>query len=70
MATSSRASKFEASALSRYAAILRRIIGVPDYDAYLAHLTTHQPDAIPLTPREFELARMHERYKQPGSRCC
>ncbi len=70
MATSPRPAALSASTLSRCAAVLRRIIGVPDYEAYLTHMTTHQPDAIPLTPSEFSLARMNERYKQPGSRCC
>ncbi len=54
----------------RCAAVVRRIIGVPDYDTYLVHMTTHHPDVIPLSPGEFERARLDDRYRQPGSRCC
>ena len=54
----------------RCADVVRRIIGVPDYDTYLAHMQAHHPDAVPLTPREFEVLRMNDRYSRPGSRCC
>ena len=54
----------------RAAAIVRRIIGVPDYDTYIAHMTARHPDAVPLTAREFEITRMNDRYSRPGSRCC
>ena len=70
MSTSTRRALPDPSVLSRCAAVLRRIIGVPDYEAYLTHMRARQPDAIPLTQREFEQARLNERYKQPGSRCC
>jgi len=54
----------------QWADVLRRIIGVPDYDRYLAHMSAHHPDSIPLSPREFEVVRMNDRYSRPGSRCC
>jgi uncharacterized short protein YbdD (DUF466 family) len=56
--------------LRRSAAVLRRIIGVPDYDIYLAHMAARHPDAVPLSAREFEVTRMNDRYSRPGSRCC
>ncbi len=56
--------------MRRSAAILRRIIGVPDYDIYLAHMAARHPDAVPLSAREFEVTRMNDRYSRPGSRCC
>jgi uncharacterized short protein YbdD (DUF466 family) len=56
--------------VKRCASVVRRIIGVPDYDRYLVHMTTHHPDVIPMTPREFERVRLNDRYSQPGSRCC
>ncbi len=56
--------------LQRCAAVVRRIIGVPDYATYLAHMRAHHPDAEPMTPREFEHSRMHDRYSRPGTRCC
>jgi uncharacterized short protein YbdD (DUF466 family) len=54
----------------RALAIVRRIIGVPDYDRYLTHMTAHHPDVTPLSAREFEIVRMNDRYSRPGSRCC
>lgn len=54
----------------RCAAVVRRIIGVPDYDTYLAHMTAQHPDVAPLSKSEFEQVRMDDRYSRPGSRCC
>lgn len=54
----------------RAIAILRRIIGVPDYDEYLAHMRRHFPDCPPMDPRTFERERMAAKYRMPGSRCC
>jgi uncharacterized short protein YbdD (DUF466 family) len=56
--------------IERAACIVRRVIGVPDYDRYLAHQRTHHPDETPLTAREFERQRLVDRYSRPGSRCC
>ncbi len=50
--------------------VMRRIIGVPDYDAYLAHMHRHFPDCTPMDVRTFERERMADKYTQPGSRCC
>lgn len=55
---------------ARVAAVLRRIIGVPDYGAYLAHMRRHHPGCAPMDPRTFERERMTDRYSRPGSRCC
>lgn len=52
------------------ACVLRRIIGVPDYDRYLAHVHAHHPDAVPLTHDEFVRQRMLDKYTKPGGRCC
>ena len=71
--TRSRATAFLASvrdSMRRVAAVVRRIIGVPDYDTYVAHMSARHPDAVPLTAREFEITRMNDRYSRPGSRCC
>ena len=54
----------------RAAAVLRRIIGVPDYDAYLAHVREHHPAAHPMSREEFERSRLNDRYSKPGQRCC
>ena len=56
--------------IDRAACILRRVIGVPDYDIYLAHLREHHPEAKPLTREEFTNQRLLDKYSRPGSRCC
>lgn len=58
------------ASIERAACVVRRIIGVPDYDRYLAHMAAHHPHATPLTSREFERQRLADRYSRPGSRCC
>jgi uncharacterized short protein YbdD (DUF466 family) len=58
------------SRIERVANVVRRIIGVPDYDRYLAHVREHHPDVAPMSRAEFERVRMNDRYTRPGSRCC
>ncbi|MEP6492377.1 MAG: YbdD/YjiX family protein [bacterium] len=58
------------SRLERAACIVRRIIGVPDYDRYLAHVRVAHPNAQPMTREEFTQERLVDRYSKPGSRCC
>ncbi|MES2525008.1 MAG: YbdD/YjiX family protein [Gemmatimonadota bacterium] len=60
----------DSTLLQRCAAVVRKIIGAPDYDTYLAHMTARHPDQTPMTPRDFERARLIDRYSRPGSRCC
>lgn len=55
---------------ARAAAVVRRIIGVPDYAAYVAHVRACHPDREPLGEREFINERLAARYEKPGSRCC
>jgi uncharacterized short protein YbdD (DUF466 family) len=56
--------------VERAANILRRIIGVPDYDRYVAHLHAHNPDMTPMCRRDFERQRIQDKYSRPGGRCC
>jgi uncharacterized short protein YbdD (DUF466 family) len=56
--------------MRKLAAILRRIIGAPDYAAYVAHCRAHHPDSEPLGEREFLAERWVARYETPGGRCC
>ena len=58
------------SRLNPVAAVVRRMIGVPDYDTYLAHMREHYPECTPIDPRTFERERLTARYKATGSRCC
>ncbi len=54
----------------RAAQIVRRIVGVPDYDTYLRHARQAHPDAVPLTREAYERECQEARYSRPGSRCC
>ena len=56
--------------LRRAAAVTRRIVGVPDYDTYVAHVRTRHPETVPLTREEFERLRLEDKYSRPGQRCC
>ncbi len=56
--------------LRRAASLLRRIIGAPDYDAYVAHARRCHPDRPLLTEDEFVHQRLRDRYSTPGNRCC
>jgi len=54
----------------RVGSVIRRIIGVPDYDAYVAHVRAHHPEQEPMGERDFHRERLSARYSRPGSRCC
>lgn len=56
--------------LRRVGVVVRRVIGAPDYDRYLAHVATCHPGATPMTREEFERSRLEDRYSKPGQRCC
>lgn len=56
--------------IDRIAAVVRRVIGVPDYERYLAHVQQRHPDTVPLTREEFARDALARRYNQPGNRCC
>ena len=49
---------------------LRTVIGVPDYERYLAHVRRHHPDIAPLSREAFVRERLDARYARPGARCC
>jgi uncharacterized short protein YbdD (DUF466 family) len=56
------------SAVSGIARALRAILGVPDYDRYLANV--RECNSSPLTREEFYRDRLNARYSTLGSRCC
>jgi len=56
--------------LRRAAAIVRRVVGVPDYEVYVAHVHECHPGTVPLTRDEFERSRLEDKYSRPGQRCC
>jgi uncharacterized short protein YbdD (DUF466 family) len=59
-----------ATTVAEALAVLRRIIGVPDYDRYVAHMQAHHPGCAVLPRDEFMRERMADRYSRPGNRCC
>ena len=59
-----------ASFARRAASVLRRVIGAPDYERYLAHVSRRHPDLVPLSRDEFARDALARRYDRPGSRCC
>ena len=56
--------------LRRAAAVVRALLGVPDYERYVAHVRRHHPGETPLPRAEFVRQRLEARYSRPGSRCC
>ena len=56
--------------LTRIAQVVRRIIGAPDYDAYLSHLRRCHPEQVALTKADFARDVLTRRYETPGNRCC
>ena len=48
----------------------RRMIGVPDYAAYLRHAREHHPDDVPLDYASFFARAQAARYRGTGGRCC
>ena len=59
-----------ASTIARLSAIVRRIIGAPDYSAYVRHMRSHHPECEVLNQAEFLDEQLTARYSTPGSRCC
>jgi len=57
-------------AVAKVLAVVRRIVGAPDYELYLRHMSEHHPGCAPLTAQEFRDERLAARYSRPGSRCC
>jgi uncharacterized short protein YbdD (DUF466 family) len=56
--------------LQRAATVVRRIVGVPDYERYLAHVRERHAGAVPMSREEFERSRLEDKYSRPGQRCC
>lgn len=51
---------------------LRLMVGITDYDRYVAHMQLHHPDQPIMTHTEFFRNRQNARYggKSGTSRCC
>lgn len=57
-------------AITHFASAVRRVLGAPDYERYVAHLRANHPGAEPLCRNEFYRVRLEERYNRPGAKCC
>lgn len=56
--------------LGALADVVRRVIGVPDYERYLAHMRLHHRGEVPLDAHAYARECLTRRYERPGSRCC
>jgi len=56
--------------LHRVGAVVRRIVGVPDYPRYLAHMREHHGGEPLLSRREFFAQAIDHKYGRGRSRCC
>ena len=56
--------------LARLATLLRRLSGMPDYAAYLAHCRTAHPGRPVLDERAFFEEYLARRYEGGPTRCC
>ena len=63
-------SDFLRRAWQRARQMARSSIGVPDYQAYLAHCRHKHPDAAPMSYEAFFTDRQAARYRGTGGRCC
>lgn len=48
----------------------RLAVGIPDYEAYTAHMRSHHPLREPMDREAFFRERMAARYGKGRSRCC
>ncbi|MEO5567831.1 MAG: YbdD/YjiX family protein [Gemmatimonadaceae bacterium] len=55
--------------IQRIGTTIRTILGVPDYERYVAHVRAVHPGEEPVSEREFQRQRLEARAR-PGSRCC
>jgi uncharacterized short protein YbdD (DUF466 family) len=56
--------------LSQLLGALRRIAGMPDYNAYTEHLRRCHPDTPVPTKRQFYDEFVRNRYEDGPTRCC
>ncbi|HUO51112.1 MAG TPA: YbdD/YjiX family protein [Gemmatimonadaceae bacterium] len=60
----------EREAGGRIARVIRRILGAPDYERYVAHRRAKHPGEPVMSRDEFVRDRQAARYERPGARCC
>jgi uncharacterized short protein YbdD (DUF466 family) len=60
----------ETGVLPRLRAAWLGVFGIPNYDAYLAHMRATHPGETPLERGEFLAWALERRYAKRGPRCC
>jgi uncharacterized short protein YbdD (DUF466 family) len=48
----------------------RQVIGIPDYERYLAHMAEHHPGEPVLSRQAFCANAIDRKYGKSGPRCC
>ena len=56
--------------VGRIGSLLRRIAGMPDYEAHLVHLGLHHPESPIPTEGQFYNDFIRARYRDGPTRCC
>ena len=59
-----------AERLAFFRQAVKRIIGAPDYEAYLARHRQVHPEVPPMSEKEFFRFAMDRRYSKASPRCC
>jgi uncharacterized short protein YbdD (DUF466 family) len=65
-----KAEVFPPSLVPAFLSVLRRIAGMPDYEAYLEHLRCSHPERAIPSQREFYAEFVRSRYDDGPTRCC
>lgn len=48
----------------------RMMVGLPDYEAYVAHSRSRHPGRMPMSYQEFIRERQEARYNGGAGKCC
>jgi uncharacterized short protein YbdD (DUF466 family) len=56
--------------MERVLQVVRRVAGMPDYAAHVAHLTRCHPERAVPSAREFYEEYVRARYEDGPTRCC
>jgi len=56
--------------LTQARAVVKRIAGMPNYDAYVEHLRSCHPECPLPSEREYYELYLKQRYEGGGMRCC
>ena len=56
--------------LARLGQTVRQLIGIPDFERYLAHRRAHHPGEPTLSEREFHARALERRYGAGRPGCC